>query len=392
MTTEGVDRCSFVRPAGFPSWKMPIPARGFVAFALCEALGMALAVFVAVDAWPADAIVGVPGRPALSVGQTSPQAYSFGSDASPTAEPNWRALLPCLWSANSTPVPAASPSPHPSPGTATPANGLAFDGERAMAHARAQCRLGPRPPGTSAHWQTGDYAAEVLSDAGWAVEFDAFVYRGVRLRNVIGRRGRGPVLMVAAHYDTRRWADREADPVRQKQPILGGNDGASGVAVLLELARVLDVVPSQREVWLVLFDAEDQGGIDGWEWFVGSTRLAERVAQGARLFDALILLDMVGDLDQRVCKAADSTPDLAEAILGVAQELGYGNWLRRDCVYWVSDDHTPFLTRGLAAVDLIDFDYPYWHTLEDTCDKIGAEELERVGRTVEAWIEAGAKR
>lgn len=261
-----------------------------------------------------------------------------------------------------------------------------------MTHARAQCRLGPRPPGTSAHWQTGDYAAEVLAAAGWAVEFDAFLYRGVRLRNVIARRGRGPVLMVAAHYDTRRWADREADPVRQQQPILGGNDGASGVAVLLELARVLDVAPSQREVWLVLFDAEDQGGIDGWEWFVGSSRMAERVARHASLFDALVLLDMVGDLDQRVCKAADSTPDLAEAILWVAEELGYGNWLRRDCAYWVSDDHTPFLARGLAAVDLIDFDYPYWHTLEDTCDRIGAAELERVGRTVEAWIEAGAKR
>ncbi len=201
------------------------------------------------------------------------------------------------------------------------------------------------------------------------------------------------MLMVGAHYDTRGAADREADPGRRQQPILGGNDGASGVAVILELARVLRVEPSGREVWLTLFDAEDQGGLGGWEWFVGSTRVAEQViSRPGMAFDALILLDMVGDRDQRVCRAADSTPELAEALFDVADELGYGTWLRRDCTYAVSDDHTPFLGRGLAAVDLIDFDYPFWHTLDDTCDKIGPDELQRIGRTVESWIERGAPR
>jgi hypothetical protein len=78
---------------------------------------------------------------------------------------------------------------------------------------------------------------------------------------------------------------------------------------------------------------------------------------------------------------------LADEIFAVAGDLGYGTWLPADCHYYVSDDHTPFLSRGLRAIDLIDFDYEYWHTHADTCDKIGAEPLERVGRTLEVWLE-----
>jgi glutaminyl-peptide cyclotransferase len=144
-------------------------------------------------------------------------------------------------------------------------------------------------------------------------------------------------------------------------------------------------------VWLTLFDAEDQGGIDGWEWFVGSTRMADRIANDpVANFAGLVLLDMIGDRDQRVCRASDSTPGLADGVFRMAGELGLGAWLPYGCQYYVSDDHTPFLERGLPAVDMIDFDYAYWHTLEDTCDKIGPEQLSRVGRTIEAWAEQGA--
>jgi len=163
------------------------------------------------------------------------------------------------------------------------------------------------------------------------------------------------------------------------------------VAVLLELARVLDERRTGHEVWLVLFDAEDQGGEAGWEWFVGSTRIAARIAAENRAdFAGLVLLDMIGDLDQRVCRAADSTSALADAVFGQAAELGFGQWLPTDCEYGVRDDHTPFLDRGLPALDMIDFDYVYWHTVDDTCDKIGPKPLARVGVTVEAWLEAGA--
>ncbi len=331
------------------------------------------------NATPRPSQASASGTPNASPGASTPTGAP-SADVSPTPSHTPSASQP-------TSVPPATTTPAPTDPW------LTFEGERAMEHARHQCALGPRPPGTTAHWQTGSYAASVLAAAGWRIELDSFRYRDVPLRNVIGRRGSGPALLVGAHYDTRRIADRELDPWRRQQPIEGGNDGASGVAVVLELARVLAVQASQREIWLVLFDAEDQGGIDGWEWFVGSTRLAERLASEPQgTFDALILLDMVGDRDQRICRAADSTPHVADALLGVAAHLGFGAWLRGDCAYYVSDDHTPFLARGLAAVDLIDFDYPFWHTLDDTCDAIGANELERVGRTVEAWIEQGAPR
>lgn len=260
-----------------------------------------------------------------------------------------------------------------------------------MAHAQAQCDMGPRPPGSQAHDELVDYISNEMRDLGWVVERDDFTYEGVVLSNVSARRGAGPILMVGAHYDTRRVADMDPDPTVRNTPIVGANDGASGVAVLLELARALSVDSVGHQVQLVYFDAEDQGGAAGWEWFVGSTRVAEAAAALPRgAFSGLVLVDMIGDLDQRVCRAADSTPSLADPIFASAGRLGYEAWLPAECRYRVLDDHTPFLERGLAAVDLIDFDYHYWHTQADTCDKIGAPQLERVGRTLELWLEEGA--
>jgi hypothetical protein len=260
-----------------------------------------------------------------------------------------------------------------------------------MDHALAQCAMGPRPPGSEEHRQTADYISAALDDAGWRAEVDEFDYRGVALRNIVARRGQGPLLSIGAHYDTRFVADHDPDPERRSEPIVGANDGASGVAVLLELARVLDADWAGVEVALTFFDAEDQGGAAGWEWFIGSTRIAEEVAMHHRdRFAGLVLVDMVGDLDQRVCRASDSTPRIADPIFAAAAELGYGPWLPSDCRYYVSDDHTPFLNRGLPAIDMIDFDYPHWHTHEDVCNKIGPEPLERVGRTIELWVEDGA--
>lgn len=96
---------------------------------------------------------------------------------------------------------------------------------------------------------------------------------GVKARNIIGKQGRGPIAILGAHYDTRRQADN--DPAQRTQPVMGADDGASGVAVLLELARTLDVLKTQREIWLAFFDTEDDGRLDGWDWIIGSTRLAD---------------------------------------------------------------------------------------------------------------------
>jgi Zn-dependent M28 family amino/carboxypeptidase len=125
----------------------------------------------------------------------------------------------------------------------------------------AQTDLGPRPTGSEAGWKTGDYIVEQLQRSGWTVETQEFEYQGVKARNIVGKRGRGPIAIVGAHYDTRRQADSDPDPAKHTQPVSGANDGASGVAVLLEMARTLDVDKTQREIWLTFFDAEDNGSL-----------------------------------------------------------------------------------------------------------------------------------
>ncbi len=263
------------------------------------------------------------------------------------------------------------------PGQSEEAERYEFDGGRAYQHAADQCALGARPPGSEAGWATGDYIIAHLEEVGWKVETHQFGYRGLSLRNIIGKFGRGSIVILGAHYDTRPVADR--DPEHSSEPITGGNDGASGVAVLLELATVLPQHELNNEVWLAFFDAEDMGRLDGWPWCVGSSHVAERLTVEP---EYVIVVDMVGDAEQELYYEANSDVALRERLWGIAAELGYEEFIRRE-QYSLIDDHLPFAQRGFPAVDIIDFDYPYWHTIEDTCDKISPESLERVGRVLE---------
>lgn len=265
---------------------------------------------------------------------------------------------------------------------ATPQAPAVFDGASAMRLAQAQCDIGPRPTGSAKGKQTGDFIVATLKSYGWTVTEQLFEYRGKTIRNVIGQRGQGPVTIIGAHYDTRPRADR--DPVDPASPIVGANDGASGVAVLLELARVLPANPG-KQVWLAFFDAEDWGGIDGWPFSVGSDHLAKSLNEKPQ---AVVVLDMVGDRDLQIYYEANSDMPIQQAIFAEADRLGYRANFVPDIRYSMTDDHTPFLQRGFPAVDLIDFDYPYWHTLADTCDKISGMSMEKVGRTVAAWLAA----
>jgi hypothetical protein len=267
---------------------------------------------------------------------------------------------------------SACGSPDPEP--------LLFDGEAAYEHVIAQCDIGFRPTGSEAGWATGDNIISELEAQGWAVETEEFTYRDTPVRNIVGQAGEGPVLILGAHYDTRRSADEEDPSV----PVMGANDGASGVAVLLELARVLDRDQLQNEVWLTFFDAEDNGGLDGWEWIVGSTYMADHLEVEPA---AMILVDMVGDADQQLYYEGNSDPALREALWQIAADLGYGDTFIPEVRWTMIDDHVPFARRGIPAVDIIDFDYPYWHTTQDTCDKVSAQSLERVGRVVERYVE-----
>lgn len=275
------------------------------------------------------------------------------------------------------------PSPTPTPLAATP-EPLQFDGERAYKYVLAQEAFGPRPTGSQAGWATGAYIIEELERLGWTVETQEFVFQGVPGRNVIGKAGQGPVVIIGAHYDTRPVADRDPNPDDREQPILGANDGGSGVAVLLEIARVLDRERLDRQVWLTFFDAEDRGRLDGWPFSVGAREMAQSLVIRPQ---AVVVVDMVGDADQNIYYERNSDPELSAELWAIAADLGYSDTIISQPKYTIIDDHLPFIEQGIPSVDMIDFDYPYWHTLEDTADKVSPTSLERVGRTLEVWLE-----
>lgn len=264
-----------------------------------------------------------------------------------------------------------------------------FEGKRAYDQIEHLLSFGPRIAGSEAGTKAGDYIIEQLERNGWQVEEQTFVYQGKRLRNIVGKRGEGPLLILGTHYDTRPLADR--DESDRSQPVPGADDGGSGTAVLLELARVMGAVPTMNnEVWLVFFDGEDSGDIDGWDWCVGSQYFVNNLSGMIEARPEYVLVvDMVGDDDQTIYYEWSSILWLQERIWTLADDLGYGDHFIAEHRYQIYDDQTPFLNAGLNAALIIDFDYPYWHTGEDTLDKISVDSLQRVGDVLERLLKAG---
>jgi glutaminyl-peptide cyclotransferase len=309
---------------------------------------------------------------------TDPPGPTPGEGLSPT-------LPPPESTATLAPLPAASPTPT-SPPPAPPHSGVGemFDGQRALQHAVTQVGFGPRHPGTPGHDRMVEFILAELEKAGWDGQVQEGEMLGQPVRNVIGSRPRTagrPWILLGAHYDTRMWADSDPDPANHREPVPGANDGASGVAVLLELARVL---PADLgvDVGLVFFDAEDNGRIPGWDWIMGSRYFAASLEEHP---DAVVIVDMIGDADLNIYYEHNSDHQLSQEIWQTAAGLGYTQFIP-EYKYRILDDHIPFLELGIPAVDLIDFDYPYWHTLEDTLDKISAESLQAVGHTLQVWL------
>jgi len=257
-----------------------------------------------------------------------------------------------------------------------------FDGQRAYDLVAQQLDFGPRIPGSEAGRRAGEWIQEQLEQAGWQVKVQSFNYHGIELRNFIGMAGPAddPPVVLGAHYDTRPKAD--LDPSDPAAPVPGANDGGSGVAVLLELAAAMPPETLPQAVWLVFFDAEDSGGIDGWDWIVGSSHFVETLEAE---IEAAVIVDMVGDADLRLLLELNSTGALQQQIWMTARTLGYGAFVAGPGPS-ILDDHTPFLRAGIPAVDIIDFDYPHWHTQADTLDKVSAASLEQVGRTLQTWL------
>lgn len=221
----------------------------------------------------------------------------------------------------------------------------------------------------------------------------------VPVRNLSGSRGAGATILIGAHYDSRILSDKDADPDRRLLPMPGANDGGSGVGVLLELARVIDAhYTVNQEIRLVFFDAEDNGRIPPWDsvlpstngYIVGSTIYANSPRRSNDRIELMLLVDLVGEAEGQRFRiegySYQSAPEIVEAIWAIAAELGYGEQFPMEIRSGIIDDHLPFVQRGIPSVDIIDLEYPYWDTSEDTLDKVSAASLQRVGRVVEAYL------
>lgn len=259
---------------------------------------------------------------------------------------------------------------------------LRFDGQRALRDIDTQMKMGPRTVGSPAHAKVVDWMTGELKNAGWTVEVQETPYNGFKIRNVAGKRGAGkPWIILGAHFDSRLWADQDSDRSKRKSPVPGANDAASGVAVLLELARVLPKDLDKR-IELVMLDAEDNGEIPGWNWCLGSEIYAAGLTGKP---DAVVIIDMIGDADLNIYREQFSDQGLTSEIFKTAARLKVRQFIDEP-KYAMDDDHIPFIRRGMRAADLIDFDYPYWHTTADTLDKVSAASLQAVGDVLLAWL------
>ena len=293
-----------------------------------------------------------------------------------------------------TAVAEASPGAASTPPPAPPAEiWKSFSGEKAFEHVKAQVALGPRAAGSQALEANRRLIIGELERNGWKVERQSFTEETpqgpLTFVNLIGRYGGSDGsqrFIVCSHYDTKFY-----DTI----PFVGANDGASSTGALMELSRVLALDPElARQVELVFFDGEEAlvqfSPTDGT---YGSRHYARGLRESGRnrQFRAGVLWDMIGDKDLTLTLPPDSPAEVARGILSAAEALGArGHFNFHSQPIW--DDHLPLNQAGIATIDLIDFDYPYWHTADDTLDKLSPESLQTVAAVTLRWLRTEASK
>jgi glutaminyl-peptide cyclotransferase len=271
---------------------------------------------------------------------------------------------------------AGDPPQMPDEDTPPPEQTGGFDGKKAYEHVAKQVGFGPRPSGSQALAQTQDYMLSQLSSDGCTVDNDAFNAQTpagpIAMKNIVVKiPGDGPnIILLATHYDTKRLDN-----------FVGADDAGSSTAVMLELARLLCAQHGRYAVWIAFFDGEEAVG----QWSdsdsrYGSRDMAARMAMSGDLskVKAMLLADIVGSRTLRIKRESSSTKALTDLVWGTAARLGYGEVFVNEATP-VEDDHLSFLKRGVACVDVIDLQIPYWHTPQDTLDKISGKSLAIVG-------------
>ena len=263
------------------------------------------------------------------------------------------------------------------------------------------CAFGPRNPGSEGYRETLDLIRKIGEKyADQVVEHPFFVSttqgKGASQAMVNlelrfqGTQGGAPIL-IGTHFDTRPFADEDPNPANRSEPILGANDGGSGTAILLGLAQYLSQHPVARPVHLVFFDGEDFGAKGSGLNLLGSTYYAQELAKQERGKWPywVLVIDMVGDKDLQIFKETHSlkgSSSFLNKIYRVARDQGVRS-LKEETKYTIFDDHYPFHRMGIPSTVLIDFDYPYWHTLQDTLDKCSIESMISIFSVVVKTIE-----
>ena len=265
-----------------------------------------------------------------------------------------------------------------------------FDGAAAMAYVRKQVEFGPRVPGTAAHRAAGDWLVAELSrwaDTVVVQEWTHVTADGQRLpmRNILARfRPTEPRrVLYAAHWDSRPFADKSPDPVLAAQAVPGANDGGSGVAILLGVADALKREAPPTGVDLLFVDGEDWGSFDtDTDVLIGSRYFADHLPDSAYVPLFGVLWDMVGDADpvfEQEFNSVQAAPEVVQRVWTTAQRLGHSTVFTNRAGQEITDDHVPMIQKGLRVIDVIDLDFAWHHTTEDTPDKVSQQTLQIVG-------------
>ena len=294
------------------------------------------------------------------------------------------------------------------PQTAQPQSSVvvpAFNADSAYRYATQQVAFGPRVPNTEAHVACGNWLAQELERFGAKVTSQNITLRAydgtpLKARNIIGsyKPETNKRVLLCAHWDSRPWADADPDPKNHRTPILGANDGASGVGVLLEIARQLQAQPTDIGVDIIFFDAEDYGThaddtepADGITWCLGSQYWARVPHVEGYMARFGILLDMVGGKDARFHREGYSdgyAKHIVDKVWAAAHATGFGQWFPYADGGVITDDHLPI--NQIARIPCIDIigHYPEtgfaptWHTMDDTMENIDPAVLRAAGQTV----------
>ena len=283
---------------------------------------------------------------------------------------------------------------------------LSFDGDIANQSVQFQTDLGPRLPGSAASSELRESIKSNLS--GWHITESTHHVNGMVLTNLFAtwNKGAGSTVMFAAHYDTRHKGDLDWNESMRDKPIDGANDGASGVAVLIELARHIPSMNLTHEVTLFFTDGEDQGEYsNASSWILGARAWADNLTVSeADKIESFILVDMIGDSDLTLRKTNPGNTSLwnrtENKIRYLDEVCNYGDSTYFDFEEYDSiiDDHVPADELGIPAIDIIDTRYGegasflggHWHTHNDTADKVSADSLQKIGYILESGLKTGS--